>query len=722
MSTLLSGFQGPIEGVPVPLRYRFGLLVVAIAMVLIPILYAALVALCGYGVYYHAANHWGVARGLVGLLLYLGPIAIGGILLVFMLKPFVAGPAVEHEPRAITPEEQPELFAFVARLCEVVGAPQPSEIRVDCSVNASASYQGGLWGVLTNRLVLTVGLPLVAGMNLRQVTGVLAHEFGHFAQGTGMRVTFVIRTISAWLARVSNERDAWDEWLERAAEAAEFRIGIVLQVARLMVWLTQKILWGLMLAGYGISCFLLRQMEFDADRYEARVAGSDVFALTATRLQTLSLAASWAQSDLAAAWQEKKLPDDFPATILANVDQLPGELLEQIQTRQETVQTEFFDTHPCDRERIASAKQQGASGVFQLEVPASELFADFGAVCLAASIEHYVELTGEAIDAGHLVPTADVVALGRALNEVAMTYRKFFGAGVSWWRPLIPAADAADAAEDRSFSELLEHVHEIRAQVETVAEANEPTIEAMDAADDELLRTAHVGSVLQAGYTLSDDNDIKTVGDATRAYDDAARAMQSAVDELAGQDALVLSRLSLAFDLLNCEELDARLPERAELQEEARRLNAALTGLAEPLELAKKLRPHTISLRFLNGQYDESGTPDDFAAEWRSQGNKIRALLVTLQAGLVGIEDPLPAIGETTDLATRVVPTLPPKGAPLGLLEASDHAVRHVERLYIQLMGRLAVVVQQVEDAAEATRGDASSAQRAAPTSAAPAL
>jgi Zn-dependent protease with chaperone function len=36
-------------------------------------------------------------------------------------------------------------------------------------------------------LVLVIGLPLAAGMSMRQVAGVLAHEFGHFAQGAGMR-------------------------------------------------------------------------------------------------------------------------------------------------------------------------------------------------------------------------------------------------------------------------------------------------------------------------------------------------------------------------------------------------------------------------------------------------------------------------------------------------------------------------------------------------------
>jgi hypothetical protein len=55
---------------------------------------------------------------------------------------------------------------------------------------------------LGNDLVLTIGLPLVAGFNLREFAGVLAHEFGHFSQGVGMRISYVIRSISFWFTRV----------------------------------------------------------------------------------------------------------------------------------------------------------------------------------------------------------------------------------------------------------------------------------------------------------------------------------------------------------------------------------------------------------------------------------------------------------------------------------------------------------------------------------------
>lgn len=53
--------------------------------------------------------------------------------------------------------------------------------------------------------MLTIGLPLVAGLSLQQLAGVLAHEFGHFSQGAGMRLTYIVRSINAWFLRVVYE-------------------------------------------------------------------------------------------------------------------------------------------------------------------------------------------------------------------------------------------------------------------------------------------------------------------------------------------------------------------------------------------------------------------------------------------------------------------------------------------------------------------------------------
>jgi hypothetical protein len=52
----------------------------------------------------------------------------------------------------------------------------------------------------------------------------MAHEFGHFAQSGGMRLTFIVRSINAWFGRVVHERDEWDEKLN-AGPPTNSRVG-----------------------------------------------------------------------------------------------------------------------------------------------------------------------------------------------------------------------------------------------------------------------------------------------------------------------------------------------------------------------------------------------------------------------------------------------------------------------------------------------------------------
>ena len=102
-----------------------------------------------------------------------------------MFKPILSRPKRKERDWSLDPDDEPLVFAFVNKVCDVVRAPKPKRIDIDTNVNASASFRRGMLSMLGNDLVLTIGLPLVAGLTLRQLAGVLAHEFGHFFSGRG---------------------------------------------------------------------------------------------------------------------------------------------------------------------------------------------------------------------------------------------------------------------------------------------------------------------------------------------------------------------------------------------------------------------------------------------------------------------------------------------------------------------------------------------------------
>jgi len=58
---------------------------------------------------------------------------------------------------------------------------------VVCDLNAAAGFRRGAASFFGNDLVLTIGLPLVAGLSLREFAGVVAHELAHVTQKHGFR-------------------------------------------------------------------------------------------------------------------------------------------------------------------------------------------------------------------------------------------------------------------------------------------------------------------------------------------------------------------------------------------------------------------------------------------------------------------------------------------------------------------------------------------------------
>ena len=201
---VLGAFAGVCQRSRVSPPYTLALMLITVVMVLLPYL-LGLTVLAGYGVYYWAVHARGMltvthnARLLLILgVVYVAPLFAGVVLVFFMFKPWFAPRANFPQPLALNPAAEKTLFAFITKICELVGAPLPRRIDLDAELNASASFRRGWRSLFSNDLVLTIGLPLVAGMTTRQLAGIIAHEFGHFTQGTAMRLTYVVDRVNFW--------------------------------------------------------------------------------------------------------------------------------------------------------------------------------------------------------------------------------------------------------------------------------------------------------------------------------------------------------------------------------------------------------------------------------------------------------------------------------------------------------------------------------------------
>ena len=305
--------------------------------------------------------------------------------------------------------------------------------------------------MLGGKLILTIGLPFAAGVSLKQFAGVLAHEFGHFSQGAGMRLYVLIMRINLWFARVVYQRDEWDATLEAWSSEEHVLIILLAAVTRLAVWLARRVLWVLMQIGRIVSGFLSRQMEFDADRYEARMVGAACFAETMWQFRLMSLAENGAVADLNSSWQQRRLPDNFPKLVMANIPQIPQEVVAHFRQDMETASSGLFSTHPSDKDRIARARREEPSdGIFHLDGPATDVFSDFDALAKATSFDMYRALLGPGIGKEQLYEVAELVESQAAVQEGSVAAGRFFLGVLDMTRRLPMSAENPAAPADLS--------------------------------------------------------------------------------------------------------------------------------------------------------------------------------------------------------------------------------------------------------------------------------
>ena len=400
--SILSGFQGQINRPKTSLFYHVGLVLVTGTMLLLPVIYLAMVGAVAYAVYYHAVHNFGpimnsfALGGLLKFLVYFAPLLAGVVVVFFMFKPLLARQPRHAQPLALNPATERLLYAFIEKICDVVGAPSPKRIDLDCRINAAAGFRRGYFSMLGNDLVLVLGLPLVANLTARELAGVIAHEFGHFTQGAGMRLSYVITRINVWFIRVCYQRDSWDEALESwAARVRDGRVALIVWTIQLSVWFSRLILKLLMLIGHAVCGFMTRQMEYDADAYEIKVAGSECFERTMRKLATLDAAWGATQKQLVQSWrQTKTLPDNLPEMIRNSHQKLSPALLQRIDDTLGFHRTKLFDSHPSPADRIRQARRAADPRIFHDDRPASSLFASFEHPSRFVTLLHYTDNLG----------------------------------------------------------------------------------------------------------------------------------------------------------------------------------------------------------------------------------------------------------------------------------------------------------------------------------------
>ena len=703
---ILAAFRGEIRPVRPTATYRMWVILVAAIMIILPTLYLALIGLVGYGMTVYAVKGLALFEGVrvnkFTVVVYLTPLVCGVFVIGFMLKPLFARTNHEGETREVDPEKEPLLVAFIDGVCGSVGAPIPSRIDVDCQVNASARL--ATWALAPSKqLVLTIGLPLVAGLTLKQFTGVLAHEFGHFSQGAGMRLSILIRSINFWFARVVYQRDNWDESLREASTEGHYLIMLFAWVCRGAVWLTRRYLWVLMHIGHFASGFLLRQMEYDADRYEARMVGGPTFAETMNRIALLGAASNAAHHELLSCWSERRLPDDLPRLIQIEAGKMPAEIRDAVLKAASEHKTSLFDTHPAPPARIERAMCEGNEGIFNLDGPATDLFRNFDALARATTFDYYRANLGREVSRDQLFPIADAVVDQEVRRESDEAFERFFLGALSATHRLPLASEPARAPADPRAAKT--KLIEARQDQTASRQAALAAVEGWNEANSRVVHAEVATAMLKVGKRFN----VTEYGldqASPRAAESALRRAEAEIERLAHKAApfgqASADRLELALSFLELDVVVARIPGGEMHREEARALRACASALGDrimPDLLPTARAVHGMEALIVEFQKGKEDDPAAINAMIRG-GETLHSRLTELKWKIGDrIAYPFEHSRQGTTLGRFVLPSVPDAKAISDLMNVGTTARDRLYTLHQRTLGRLAAIAEDVEKA-----------------------
>lgn len=396
---LKEALSGVLPRSRISIFYQAGLLLVAIFMILLPIAYVGVAALAAYGVYWYASHGRVFFSNFIGgiyvlifkAILYLAPIIGGTVGVFFMFKPIFARPRKQAPPVELNPAEHPRLYQFIAHIGDLLRVRVPKRIYLDGNLNASAGFRRGWLSLLGNDLVLTLGLPLVGGLNTRQLAALVAHELGHCTQALAMRLGYIIDSIDRWFLRVVYERDSWDDSFDEWVNSVEdWRLSIITGCAQFSIWVSRLVLGLFMRVGHAASCFLSRQMEFHADSCAMAVAGSQGVESLLLRSREQSVIEQMSYAVLVTAWKRRhQMPDNLPGFLEEFERRLPPDFYEKARLTLLNEKAGLFATHPTAAQRIQKARRKAVAGLFVMEKPARCLFKDFETTARFVTARHY---------------------------------------------------------------------------------------------------------------------------------------------------------------------------------------------------------------------------------------------------------------------------------------------------------------------------------------------
>ncbi len=210
----------------------------------------------------------------------------------------------------------------------------PEDVYLAPDVNAGVAHVGGFVGIGA-RPIMILGLPLIAVLNVSELRGVIAHEFGHYVGGETKLAPLIYRTrdaISRTVFGLANSTQGFQQLLSFP----------FLWYGRLYLRATQAV---------------SRRQELDADRMAARVAGGTSMESGLVKIHAAGLAFGPYLNELGAVLSSGSLPpvaEGFSRFLEGNETRAALDRIAEEELREGT--SDPYDSHPSLRQRLDALK------------------------------------------------------------------------------------------------------------------------------------------------------------------------------------------------------------------------------------------------------------------------------------------------------------------------------------------------------------------------------
>lgn len=335
------------------------------------------------------AGMLGVALIIMIAIPFVGMWAFVGTVAVYLIKPLFLFPKRTRDFGVeMKREDSPKLHDLIMKTAEEAGVRKPRHIYVNNEVNACVFFDTGFWNLfLPSRKNLVVGLGLFESMSSEEVKGIIAHEFGHFAQGS-MRVGPVLYRANQVITALAYRRDGLDRMMLHWCLEDGFW-GFCGRGAQLVVIRFRSLVDFMFRSQQRNHMKLSRQMEYDADAVACRIVGTETFVSALCKTGRLNKSFGFYNqllNDMAG--EQKTVADYWQGYELARPTmEAGGYLPSSFDTVERTPESEgapsrvtmeeAWESHPSYGNRVKQARELGlAEDSPKPKIPAWDLVGD----------------------------------------------------------------------------------------------------------------------------------------------------------------------------------------------------------------------------------------------------------------------------------------------------------------------------------------------------------